>query len=229
VAIRPFLVVVGLLMGAPLLAAELTPVGQQILKHIDLRREAAIDLLARSVNVASATENHAGVKEVGELYAAELASLGFDTTWVDQKQVGRVGHLLAERRGTRGTRVLLIGHLDTVLQGVPFRRDGRRGHDSGSSDMNGAHHRQPRRPQSRARQPPRWHRHHVRGDRQHRCPQRRAREQLVWIATVLPVQSLRSLDWGEHLGQQPRDVQRNQCVRAVRRHPLKALSRSLGS
>jgi glutamate carboxypeptidase len=31
--------------------------------------------------------------------------------------------------------VLLIGHLDTVLQGEPFRRDGQRGYGSGSADM----------------------------------------------------------------------------------------------
>jgi glutamate carboxypeptidase len=75
------------------------------------------------------------VKRVGDLYAVELRALDFETTWVDQKHVGRAGHLVAEHRGTKGTRVLLIGHLDTVLQGEAFRRDGRRGYGSGSSDM----------------------------------------------------------------------------------------------
>ncbi|MCX6538631.1 MAG: M20/M25/M40 family metallo-hydrolase [Acidobacteria bacterium] len=133
--IRRSLVFVGLLMSVHLSASELTSAEQQVLKFIDQRREAAVDLLARCVNIPSATENHEGVKRVGELYAAELASLGFETTWVDQKEVGRAGHLVAEHRGTKGTRVLLIGHLDTVLQGEAFRRDGRRGYGSGSSDM----------------------------------------------------------------------------------------------
>jgi glutamate carboxypeptidase len=126
---------VALLLMVPVSASNLTAVDQQIIRSIDQRRDAAIDLLARSVNVQSATENHDGVRRVGELYAAELKALGFDTTWVDQKEVGRAGHLVAEHRGTRGTRVLLIGHLDTVLQGEPFRRDGRKGYGSGSSDM----------------------------------------------------------------------------------------------
>jgi len=135
VTIRRFLVLAGLVVSVPLSAGQLPPADQQVLKSIDQRRDAAIDLLARSVNIQSATENHEGVKRVADVYAAELASLGFETTWVDQKAVGRAGHLVAEHRGTQGTRVLLIGHLDTVLQGEPFRRDGRRGYGSGSSDM----------------------------------------------------------------------------------------------
>lgn len=133
--IRRSLVMVGLLMSVPLSASELTPAEQQVLKFIDQRREAAVDLLARSVNIPSATENHEGVKRVADVYAAELASLGFETKWIDQAQVGRAGHLVAEHPGTKGTRVLLIGHLDTVLQGEAFRRDGRRGYGTGSADM----------------------------------------------------------------------------------------------
>jgi glutamate carboxypeptidase len=36
----------------------------------------------------------------------------------------RAGHLLAEKNGTKGKRVLLLGHLDTVLYGERFRREG---------------------------------------------------------------------------------------------------------
>jgi len=75
------------------------------------------------------------VKRVGQLYADELRALGFETRWVDQTQVGRAGHLVAERHGTKGRRVLLIGHLDTVLQGERFRREGARVYGSGSADM----------------------------------------------------------------------------------------------
>jgi glutamate carboxypeptidase len=116
-------------------AAELTPVEKLILEAIDRRREAAVNLLARSIDIPSATENHEGVKRVGQLYADELRALGFETRWVDQTQVGRAGHLVAERHGTQGRRVLLFGHLDTVLQGEPFRREGARVYGSGSADM----------------------------------------------------------------------------------------------
>jgi glutamate carboxypeptidase len=124
-----------LLAVVHLSAGELTPVEKQILAAIDGRREAAIDLLARSIDMPSATENHEGVRRVGQFYAAELKAMGFETRWVDQEQVGRAGHLVAEHPGTKGTRLLLIGHLDTVLQGEPFRRDGARAYGSGSSDM----------------------------------------------------------------------------------------------
>ncbi len=123
------LAVVGVSAGA------LAPIEQQILAAIDQRRDAAVGLLARSVDVSSATENHEGVKRVGDLYAEELRAMGFETRWVDQAQVGRAGHLVAEHRGTKGTRLLLIGHLDTVLQGEPFRREGPRAYGSGSADM----------------------------------------------------------------------------------------------
>lgn len=126
-----------LLLTASLSASDLPSIEQQIVGHIEERREAAIEFLARSVNIQSPTENRAGVARVGALYAAELQALGFETTWVGQDEVGRGGHLVAEHRGTSGRRLLLIGHLDTVLQGEPFRRDGRRGYGSGTSDMKG--------------------------------------------------------------------------------------------
>jgi glutamate carboxypeptidase len=120
---------------ASLSASGLTPIDQQIVRAVEQRRGQAVDLLARSVNIPSATENHAGVRQVGDLYAAELKALGFEVRWIDQAEVGRAGHLVAEHRGSKGPRLLLIGHLDTVLQGEPFRRDGARGYGSGASDM----------------------------------------------------------------------------------------------
>jgi glutamate carboxypeptidase len=129
---------VALLTTVPILADGLSPVERAIVTTVDARRDAAIDLLARSVNVPSATENHEGVRKVADLYALELQALGFATRWIDQRaEVGRAGHLVAERRGTSGRRLLLIGHLDTVLQGEPFRRDGSRAYGSGTSDMKG--------------------------------------------------------------------------------------------
>ena len=117
-------------------AQSLSTVEKAIAEHVDARRDAAIELLARAVDIPSATENHAGVRRVGDLFAAELSQLGFDARWVEMPpEVGRAGHLVAEHRGTAGKRLLLIGHLDTVLQGEPFRREGDRAFGSGVSDM----------------------------------------------------------------------------------------------
>jgi glutamate carboxypeptidase len=55
--------------------------------------------------------------------------------------LGRAGHLFAERRGSRGKRLLLIGHLDTVFEkDSPFQRFQRSGGTAsgpGSNDMKG--------------------------------------------------------------------------------------------
>ena len=70
----------------------------------------------------SGTGNHDGVREVGRIFAAELERLGFQTRWIDGAGWRRAGHLLAER-GSRGPKVVLVGHLDTVFEpDSPFQR-----------------------------------------------------------------------------------------------------------
>lgn len=129
-----------LLAATPVLAsgAGLSRAERRVVAAVDARRAEAVDLLARAVDVPSATENHEGVRKVGEIFAAELRAIGFETRWVElPAEVNRAGHLVAELKGTKGKRILLIGHLDTVLQGESFRRDGSRGYGSGAADMKG--------------------------------------------------------------------------------------------
>ncbi|MBY0395500.1 MAG: M20/M25/M40 family metallo-hydrolase [Thermoleophilia bacterium] len=95
-------------------------------------------LLERAVNIPSATQNVAGVRAVGKLFEDELKPLGFATRWDElPPTLQRAGHLIAERAGDRGPRILIIGHLDTVLEGTPFRKEGRRATGPGTSDMKG--------------------------------------------------------------------------------------------
>jgi len=112
---------------------------KKIIAAADRRADAALDLLAETVNVQSATENLAGVRAVGAIYAREFRALGFETRWVEvPAEMKRAGHFVATHRGKHGApRLLLIGHLDTVLQGESFRRDGNRAYGTGSSDMKG--------------------------------------------------------------------------------------------
>jgi glutamate carboxypeptidase len=111
---------------------------QKIVAAVDANQAAPMTLIAETVNIQSATENHVGVRKVGDVFARELAALGFETRWVDlPPQVGRAGHLVAVHRGTRGKRLLLIGHLDTVLQGEAFRIEGDRAYGTGIADMKG--------------------------------------------------------------------------------------------
>ncbi len=131
-----------LALSAPLAGEGLSAVESRLVARVEAGREHAIDLLRRAVDQPSATENLAGVRRVGEIFAAELAGLGFATRWVEMPaEVGRGGHLVAEltagSAGARGPRILLLGHLDTVLEGEPFRRAGERAFGSGVSDMKG--------------------------------------------------------------------------------------------
>ena len=110
----------------------------RIAEAVDAGQTRALEILAETVNVDSATENHAGVRRVADIYAREFAAIGFETRWVElPAEVERAGHFVAVHRGEQGRRLLLIGHLDTVLQGEPFRREGDRAFGSGSSDMKG--------------------------------------------------------------------------------------------
>ena len=75
---------------------------------------------------------------MGEHFVAQLAALGFDARFAPlPAAIGRAGHVVAEHKGTKGKRVLLIGHLDTVFPGGEFRREGDIAHGAGVADMKG--------------------------------------------------------------------------------------------
>jgi glutamate carboxypeptidase len=126
------------LLCTPAAGRDLSGEEQRIVAAVDVQREPAIELLKETVDIPSATENLAGVRRVGAVYARELEALGFETRWADlPPAMARAGHLVAAHRGSRGRRLLLIGHLDTVLEKEPFRREGDRAYGSGVSDMKG--------------------------------------------------------------------------------------------
>ena len=128
-----------LLLSVPAIAvATLTPVEQTIAAYAVGQKERFAEELETAVRIDSATENLAGVRELGEWHAGQLRALGFEAHFIPLPvSTGRAGHLVAERQGTRGKRVLLIGHLDTVLPGGEFRREGDKVHGAGTNDMKG--------------------------------------------------------------------------------------------
>ena len=114
----------------------------RVAAYSDAHSGDAIALLQRLIDVNSGTLNPAGVRQVGELLRPELTALGFETRWIDMPHaMNRAGHLFAERKGTRGKRLLLIGHLDTVFEAdSPFQRftrEGDKGRGPGVEDMKG--------------------------------------------------------------------------------------------
>jgi glutamate carboxypeptidase len=95
-----------------------------IVEYVENHAGEAVDLLEQIVNINSGTMNAEGVRNVGSIFEAKLNEIGFDTSWEEYPpEMERAGNLYAEHTGTRGKRVLLIGHLDTVFEkDSPFQR-----------------------------------------------------------------------------------------------------------
>jgi glutamate carboxypeptidase len=129
--------------AAPVFAQRgLSTAEQRIVRAAAAEVPAALELIERTVNENSGTLNVAGVRRVGELYRPLLQSLGFTVRWAEvPAAMKRAGHLVAERKGTRGKRILIIGHLDTVFEPssgfLQFRRDSTAAWGPGVSDMKG--------------------------------------------------------------------------------------------
>ena len=118
--------------------AGLTPQEQKLVDYVDAHRAAFAADLDAAVRIDSATENLAGVKKLAEVFVHDFAAIGFDARFAPlPASTGRAGHFVAEHRGTKGKRLLLIGHLDTVFPGGDFRREGDIVHGSGVADMKG--------------------------------------------------------------------------------------------
>lgn len=98
-------------------AQQLSKMEIKILNQVDKMHGQSFQFLEKVVNINSGTNNLNGVREVGKLFNQEFLQIGFTTRWIDMpKEMKRAGHLFAEHKGTKGKRILLIGHLDTVFE-----------------------------------------------------------------------------------------------------------------
>ena len=108
-----FALFISLVVGGQSLA----PIEKKLIQTIEQEMEQTLQLLRQSVDINSGTYNIAGVRAVGELYAKELRALGFTIEWISlPDSLKRAGHLVAYRKGTKGKKLFLIGHLDTVFE-----------------------------------------------------------------------------------------------------------------
>jgi glutamate carboxypeptidase len=122
--------------------AELSPAETRMVQIVDAEQERTLAMLEKWVNQNSGSLNIEGVTRVGEMLRAELQPLGFTVQWIDMRETGRAGHIVATHKGNgKNKRLLLIGHLDTVFEpDSPFQRWERRGNDGvgpGSGDNKG--------------------------------------------------------------------------------------------
>ena len=142
IRILPFQLALLLAVTAAAHASELDATEKRIVAVIDARADEAVAFLEQVVNINSGTLNADGVRRVGEAYTEAFAAIGFETRLIEQPaELQRGPHFFAERRGDRGKRVLLIGHLDTVFEAdSPFqsmRIEGDKVYGPGVEDMKG--------------------------------------------------------------------------------------------
>ena len=91
-----------------------TDIESKIVAQIDNGLPQSLRELEQVVNINSGTLNLSGVRAVGQIFLKQLDDLGFDTEWVDGSEFERAGHVVANY-GTKGPKILMIGHLDTVF------------------------------------------------------------------------------------------------------------------
>ena len=101
----------------------LSEIEKAIIRSVKSSKEQSINFLEKVVNINSGTLNKVGVKKVGYIFKSEFDKIGFKTKWIDMPdEMNRAGHMFAFKHGSKGKKLLLIGHLDTVFEeNSPFQ------------------------------------------------------------------------------------------------------------
>jgi glutamate carboxypeptidase len=104
----------------------LSPTEQKLAAQVAKNHAANLKLLEEIVNINSGSLNTAGVRKVAERLEVEFRKIGFTTEWVKlPDSMKRAPHLVAYKKGKKGKRILMEGHLDTVfepdMEANPFR------------------------------------------------------------------------------------------------------------
>jgi len=124
-------------------AQKLSKNEKKVVKAIEQNNAGAISFLEKVVNINSGTLNIKGVEMVGREFASAFEDIGFESTWIPMpEEMHRAGHLFAEIKGSKGKKLLLIGHLDTVFEeDSPFQTfemvNDSIAHAPGGNDMKG--------------------------------------------------------------------------------------------
>lgn len=145
------------LLIKPALAVEaiepsLTPYELDLSSWLDDQEANMLNLLERITNINSGSLNKPGVEELAAIFSSELRQLGFSISTLpgdiiempscpgSNYSIDVSEHILAQKPGV-GTRLLLMGHLDTVFPvSSPFqefRREGDIMTGPGVADMQG--------------------------------------------------------------------------------------------
>lgn len=131
-----------LVLSTSLFAQKLSKTEKKVIAIVDQQTDEAISFLEKIVNINSGTNNLEGVREVGRVFKQELDAMGFESRWIEMPtDMKRAGHLQSERKGVKGKKLLLLGHIDTVFEpqgeGTGFVRKDSLAYGPGTSDMKG--------------------------------------------------------------------------------------------
>ena len=138
-----FSLFLALLFTLPVTAQKLNRKEKKILKTVEANNAEALQFLEEVVNINSGTLNLEGVEQVGRVFGEAFEAIGFESRWIPlPEEMNRAGHLFAETKGTKGKKLLLIGHLDTVFEkDSPFQTfeqiNDSLAHAPGGNDMKG--------------------------------------------------------------------------------------------
>jgi glutamate carboxypeptidase len=122
--VKPLALLFGaMLLGVAPAQAALSPQERAMAASVDGDYDASVALLEKLVNQNSGSMNIEGVRKVADMMRPELEALGFAVIWKPMDAAKRAGHIVATHKGRPGTtRMLLIGHLDTVFEAdSPFQ------------------------------------------------------------------------------------------------------------
>ncbi|WP_445381505.1 M20/M25/M40 family metallo-hydrolase [Robiginitalea sp. IMCC43444] len=132
-----------LLLTITLQGQKLSRTEKKIVASVSENAPEAIRFLEKVVNINSGTLNLEGVREVGSVFGDAFEAIGFESRWIEMpEEMNRAGHLFAEINGSKGKKLLLIGHLDTVFEeDSPFQKfekiNDSTAHAPGGNDMKG--------------------------------------------------------------------------------------------
>lgn len=99
------------------LSQKLSRIEKKIVETVQSYEMESQKFLEEVVNINSGTFNVEGVRLVGQKFREKFDQIEFETKWIDMpEEMKRGGHLFAETKGTKGKKLLLIGHLDTVFE-----------------------------------------------------------------------------------------------------------------
>src|ERR1700756_1398643 len=114
----------------------------RVLAAAQAERTAELELLEQAVNIDSGTGDVEGGRKVAGLLIPRLKALGMTIESVPAEEAGLAANTVATLTGHGKSRILMIGHIDTVfepgtVQRRPFRTDEQRAYGPGVSDEKG--------------------------------------------------------------------------------------------